>query len=113
MKTKVKGAGPISVDAIFEKSSKQLRRAAKACRVNKGGLACATLDFAAAAIDNADAITAALAERSKTVPRTLHGIDEVVVVQPANLLGEPIAADAPRLADGGVDGEEEGSDDVA
>jgi hypothetical protein len=106
MKTKVKGGGPVGVDAIFEKSSKQLRRAAKACRVNKGGLACATLDFAAAAIDNADAITAALAERSRAVPRTLHGVNDVIVVEPAKL--PPAAAqDHVGTAD------EEGSADVA
>lgn len=53
-----KGPGSTYLDAIFQKSSKQLRGAAKACRVNKGGVACAVLDLAAAVIDNAKELTA-------------------------------------------------------
>ena len=53
-------AGPSDLDAILRKSSRQLRTAAKACRVNKGGISCAMLDVAAAVIDNAPALTSFL-----------------------------------------------------
>jgi hypothetical protein len=52
------GAGPDDLDAIFSRTTKQLRGAAKACRVGKGGVACAVLDVAAAIIENVQALSA-------------------------------------------------------
>ncbi|ABS28160.1 hypothetical protein [Anaeromyxobacter sp. Fw109-5] len=57
-----RGKTPADPDVIFNKSAKHLRRAAKACRVNKGGLGCAVLDVAAALIDNAPALSQALGD---------------------------------------------------
>jgi hypothetical protein len=61
-----------NIDALFNKSAKHLRGAAKACRVNKGGVACAVLDLAAAVIDNAQVLSTLVgADAGQTAPPQL------------------------------------------
>ena len=85
-----KNTGPSDLDAILRKSTRQLRTAAKACRVNKGGLSCAMLDVAAAVIDNAPALTSFLG----------GGVDDGAPAELAALPSAEVArsATAPALA---------------
>ncbi len=88
--TTKKNTGPSDLDEILRKSSRQLRTAAKACRVNKGGLSCAMLEVAAAVIDNAPALTSFLG----------GGVDDGAPAELAALPSAEVAtsATAPAVA---------------
>ena len=67
------GGGGNRNDAIYEQAAKKLEKAAKACRIQKGGVECAVLDIAAAVVKNAPAVADALAGRnSRSALGSLH-----------------------------------------
>jgi hypothetical protein len=88
--------------AVYEKSAKQLEKAAKACRVQKGGVECAILDLAASVVKNAPAIADALTKRGRNgslgeaPERALAAAAEIAVE--ATRVGAPAPKTVPEAA---------------
>lgn len=93
--------GSGDVEVIFNRTSRQLRRAAKACRVKKGGIACAVIDLAAVAVDHAQVLSAFVGDadgQGEDGDEVVHGTEQTVTPGNAGTAAESAAA-APNPAE--------------